>query len=169
MEGFLTVKEVAELVAKNQETIRRKIREKKLEAEALLSNKEGYVISISELIKKRFITKEQSESYLKKKNCENSNVPNAVEESYDQNSWLAIVSEYMQAEAKNIPQTIARLISETDKINKIRRKKNLELLSIKQTLEMMEADVEGLNSQVEQIVDFIEKLKYKMITGDDLK
>ena len=68
---YLTVKDVAALVRRNEETIRRMIRARKLDVELSNNNRrQGYMISVDQLVNTWDISREDVERYISARRAE---------------------------------------------------------------------------------------------------
>ena len=148
----LSVKDIAELLAQNEETIRRKIRDGKIQAMKSY-NRQGYEIPPQQFIQDGLITERKLEEYLGQKE------QGKQEEDID--SWLDIVKEYEARGETGQLETVLRLTQAMDQIYDKRMEKSLYSASLMQKYKKAEEEIRFLDSQIEQIKLYIELIKKK--------
>ncbi|MBO5197818.1 MAG: hypothetical protein J6B85_04770 [Lachnospiraceae bacterium] len=158
--GYLSVKDIARIKSKHEETIRRWINANKIEVPKFASKKEGYSIPVESLIQSGILTEDEVNRYLH---------PNAKDTraSDPENTsalpdWHAVLREHEGASGEEL----LLLISELNRISQeySRKKKQLseQILKLKNQLVELEYQASSLDSDTAQIADYLTFLRGKL-------
>lgn len=155
--AYLSVKDIARIKSKHEETIRRWINANKIEVPKFSSKKEGYSIPVDSLIQSGILTKEEVESYL---NPDSSDP--RLEKTSSLPDWQALIREHEGAEGEELLLLITELSRVQQDYGRKRKMLTERILELKNQIAELEYETASCENSGQQINDYITYLRGKL-------
>ncbi|HIU65990.1 MAG TPA: hypothetical protein IAC64_00640 [Candidatus Caccomorpha excrementavium] len=157
--GYLSVKDIARIKSKHEETIRRWINTSKIEVPKFNSKKEGYSIPVESLIQSGILTREEVNRYL----YPDSHDPRASGKDFDSlGDWRSLMKEKEAVKGEELLQLITELNRISAEYNKKKKQLEEQILQLKNQIVDLEFRVSSLDGENRQIQDHITFLRSRL-------
>ncbi len=157
--SYLSVKDIARIKSRHEETIRRWINTNKIEVPKFNSKKEGYSIPIESLIQSGILTKEEVDRYLHP----NASDPRTSGKEPDSSSdWRSLIKEKESAQGEDLLLLITELNRIAAEYSRKKKQAEEQILQLKNQIVELEFQASSLESENRQIQDHITFLRGRL-------